>query len=111
MMADLSRVVLDTNVLVAAAYNATSASRRIVEACLNGERTVVVSPALRREYDSILACAVRGPSYLESQSGDEHQRCWRRRTLPSGDWGRHDEQGRETASDDRPAFPRQTPAA
>jgi putative PIN family toxin of toxin-antitoxin system len=59
------RVVLDTNVLVAAVYNAASASRRIVEACLHGELTAVVSPALRREYEFILARAARGRPYLE----------------------------------------------
>ena len=33
-MASVTRVVLDTNVLVAAAYNPQSASRHVVEACL-----------------------------------------------------------------------------
>lgn len=59
-----SRVVLDTNVLIAAAYNPDSASRRIVEACLKGERTAILSPALRREYERILTRAARGQSYL-----------------------------------------------
>jgi putative PIN family toxin of toxin-antitoxin system len=59
------RVVLDTNVLVAAAYNPGSASRRIVEACLGGQLTPVVSPALRREYEFILARAIRGRPDLE----------------------------------------------
>jgi uncharacterized protein len=57
------RVVLDTNLLVAAAYNPGSASRRVVEACLCGELTAVLSPALRREYELILARAVRGQRY------------------------------------------------
>jgi putative PIN family toxin of toxin-antitoxin system len=61
----LNRVVLDTNVLVAAAYNPDSASRRVVEACLRGELTAVLSPALRREYEFILARAVRRQPYLE----------------------------------------------
>jgi putative PIN family toxin of toxin-antitoxin system len=60
-----SRVVLDTNVLVAAAYNPGSASRRVVEACLAGERTAVLSPALRREYEFILSRAARGQPYRE----------------------------------------------
>jgi predicted nucleic acid-binding protein len=47
----ITRIVLDTNVLVAAAYNAGSDSRRIAEACLHGELTAVLSPALRREYE------------------------------------------------------------
>jgi putative PIN family toxin of toxin-antitoxin system len=57
--------VLDTNVLVAAAYNPGSASRRVVEACLAGELTAVLSPALLREYDFILARAARGRPYVE----------------------------------------------
>ena len=47
-MASVTRVVLDTNVLVAAAYNPRSASRRVVEACLGGELTPVLSRARRR---------------------------------------------------------------
>jgi predicted nucleic acid-binding protein len=52
--------VLDTNVLVGSAYAGRSASRRIVDACLRGELVAVVSAALRREYELILARAVRG---------------------------------------------------
>ena len=40
-----TRVVLDTNVLVAAAYNSASASRRIVETCLDGQLTPALGPA------------------------------------------------------------------
>jgi putative PIN family toxin of toxin-antitoxin system len=58
-----SRVVLDTNVLVAAAYNPDSRSRKIVEACLKGERTAILSSALRSEYERILPRAVRGHPY------------------------------------------------
>jgi putative PIN family toxin of toxin-antitoxin system len=64
-MTAAKRVVLDTNVLVAAAYNPRSASRRVVEACLEGALTPVLSPALRREYELILARAARGRPYLE----------------------------------------------
>jgi len=64
-MPTVTRVVLDTNVLVAAAYNARSASRRVVEACLGGEMTPVLSGALRREYEFILGRAARGRPYLE----------------------------------------------
>jgi putative PIN family toxin of toxin-antitoxin system len=64
-MADVRRVVQDTNVLVAAAYNPRSASRHVIEACLGGELTPVLSPALRREYEFILARAARGRPYLE----------------------------------------------
>jgi len=64
-MVTATRVVLDTNVLVAAAYNPASASRRLVEACLDGELTPVLSPALRREYEFILDRAARGRPYLD----------------------------------------------
>ena len=64
-MAAVRRVVLDTNVLVAAAYDPRSASRRVVEACLAGELTPVLSSALRREYEFILARAARSRPYLE----------------------------------------------
>jgi putative PIN family toxin of toxin-antitoxin system len=64
-MVAVRRVVLDTNVLVAAAYNPRSASRHVVEACLGGELTPVVSHALRHEYEFILARAARGRAYLE----------------------------------------------
>ena len=59
----MTRAVLDTNVLVAAAYNPASASRQLVEACLRGELTAVLSEALRREYKLIITRAVRGNSY------------------------------------------------
>ena len=61
----MRRVVLDTNVLVASAYNAESASRRIVEACRRGDLVLVVSPAIRREYDRILPRAIRRPGARE----------------------------------------------
>jgi len=59
----MHRIVLDTNVLVAAAYAEHSASRRIVEAALRGEITAVASPAVKAEYEFILARAVRQPHY------------------------------------------------
>jgi predicted nucleic acid-binding protein len=64
-MAAVRRVVLDTDVLVAAAYNPRSASRHVIEACLGGELTPVLSPALRREYEFILARAAHRRPYLE----------------------------------------------
>ena len=60
------RVVLDTNVLVAAAYAPSSASRRIVEACLRDELTAIVSAETVREHRYILERAVRSGAYLES---------------------------------------------
>ena len=53
------RIVIDTNVLVGSTYAPRSASRRIVEACLDGTLTMVVSDAVRREYEHILEKAVR----------------------------------------------------
>lgn len=59
----MPRVVLDTDSLVAAAYAAASASRRILEACLRREVQAVLSPALRREYRYIVSRAVRGRNF------------------------------------------------
>ena len=61
------RVVLDTNVLIAAAWNKGSASRRIVDACLDGKTLhAVSSPALRREYEFIVKRAARKSKYRKS---------------------------------------------
>jgi putative PIN family toxin of toxin-antitoxin system len=57
------RVVLDTNVLVAAAYAPASASRRIVDACVGGDLVAVASPAIRAEYELIVRRAVRVEGY------------------------------------------------
>jgi putative PIN family toxin of toxin-antitoxin system len=59
------RIVLDTNVLVAAAYAPRSASRRIVDACLDGDLVAVASRAITREYERILARAVRVAEYQD----------------------------------------------
>ena len=60
-------MVLDTNVLIAAAWNKGSASRRIVDACLKGKTLrAVSSPALRREYDFIINRAARKSKYRKS---------------------------------------------
>lgn len=59
------RVVLDTNVLVAAARASRSASRQIVVACLEARVGAVVSRDLQREYDLILSQALRGISYVK----------------------------------------------
>ena len=58
----MPRVVIDTNVFVAAAYNERSASRRILDAVACGELTLVVSPAVEREYRRILPRAIRSPA-------------------------------------------------
>ncbi len=57
------RIVLDTDCLVAAAYAAGSASRRVLGACLRGEVVALVSPDLQREYEHILNRAVRGRDF------------------------------------------------
>jgi putative PIN family toxin of toxin-antitoxin system len=59
------RVVLDTNVLVAAAYASASDSRSIVEACLRDELTAIVSAATVREHRYVLDRAIRSGAYLE----------------------------------------------
>jgi putative PIN family toxin of toxin-antitoxin system len=63
------RIVMDTNVLVAAAWAPSSASRQIVDAVLAGQIVAVVSAPILREYALILARAVRG-----SDSRDRIQR-------------------------------------
>lgn len=59
----MRRAVLDTNVLIGALYNPSSASARIASACRAGRLTMVVSPALRDEYEAILPRAVRVPGW------------------------------------------------
>ena len=59
------RVVIDTNVLVAAAYADNSASRRIVDAALRKRLTVLISSDVEREYQLILDRAVRRLDYLD----------------------------------------------
>jgi putative PIN family toxin of toxin-antitoxin system len=55
----MPRILIDTNVFVAAAYNRHSASREIVAAVERGELTLVVSPAIVQEYEQIIPKAVR----------------------------------------------------
>ena len=57
------RIVLDTNVLVAASYADRSASRRIVAACLAGRLVALISHELRHEYEFILGRAVRNETF------------------------------------------------
>ena len=57
------RLVLDTNVLIAAARSPKSASRKIIQACLKGRATSVISNALQREYGLLLHRALRNISY------------------------------------------------
>jgi uncharacterized protein len=59
----LHRLVLDTNVLVAAGYAPQSASRKIVESCLARRWTPLVSTAVRAEYERMLRQALRREEY------------------------------------------------
>jgi len=61
----MRRLVLDTNIFVAAAYNPDSASRKIVEDCRRGRLRILVSPALLREYERMLPRAIRDARQLE----------------------------------------------
>ena len=53
------RVVIDTNILIGAAYNEGSDSARVVERCRDGRLVAVVSAALVSEYRYIVPRAVR----------------------------------------------------
>ena len=61
----MPRIVLDTNVLIAAARAPASASRKIVEACLEGRVEAIVSEAVRKEYELIIKQALSGVPYVE----------------------------------------------
>jgi uncharacterized protein len=58
------RIVIDTNVFVASAYNRGSSSRRILDAVERGELQLIVSPDIQREYERIIPRAVRSPAEL-----------------------------------------------
>ena len=58
------RIVIDTNVLVAAAYNASSASRKIVGCVEAGTLKLIVSPDIVREYETVLPKAIRSEESL-----------------------------------------------
>lgn len=60
----MMRVLIDTNVLVAAAYNPGSASRKIVRAVGN-ELQLIVSPDILREYEAVLPKAIRAEATRE----------------------------------------------
>lgn len=62
----IPRVVLDTNVLLAAAYNPGSASARLVRLCVDGRLTMIVSPDLEREYELMLDRALHGNADREA---------------------------------------------
>ncbi|NIL97908.1 MAG: putative toxin-antitoxin system toxin component, PIN family [Planctomycetales bacterium] len=58
-------IVLDTNVLIAAARAPRSASRKIVTACLAGQAVAAVSQAVRGEYQLIVRQALSRVPYCE----------------------------------------------
>ena len=53
------RLVLDTNVFVAAAYKPESSSRQLLDAVAEGRATLLVSPSVFGEYRAVLPQAVR----------------------------------------------------
>lgn len=59
------RIVIDTNVFVAAAYNPRSSSRKIVNAVWEKQLRLVVSPAIIREYKMVLPKAIRSDDARE----------------------------------------------
>lgn len=61
----MKKIVVDTNILVASAYAPESASRRIVQKCLDGTLKAVLSAALKKEYDRILPRAIHTKSFQE----------------------------------------------
>lgn len=63
------RVVLDTNVFVAAYFNRRSASARILDLCSKNECELVISTRLRREVDSILKNIRVNGEFLERVRG------------------------------------------
>ncbi len=61
------RIVLDTDVMVAAMRSATGASRRLLLAGVDGRVILLVSPALLLEYESVL----KRPEHLAAARADE----------------------------------------
>jgi putative PIN family toxin of toxin-antitoxin system len=53
------RILVDTNVFVASAYNEGSASAKIVNAVRQKKFQLVVSPAIMQEYEAVLSRAIR----------------------------------------------------
>ena len=62
---DGPRVVLDTNLFVAAFWNPRSASARVLEACEEDRLHVLISPAVRREVFRILRNARTSSEHQE----------------------------------------------
>lgn len=64
------RLVLDTNVFVAAAYKPESSSRRLLDAVTAGRATLLVSRPVFGEYREVLPAAVR------SAKAEQQVRAW-----------------------------------
>lgn len=60
----MRRIVIDTNVFVASAWNRASASHRIVDAVERGEFELILSPDIQREYDRIIPRAISMPGQI-----------------------------------------------
>lgn len=60
----MKRIIVDTNVFVGAAYNASSASRKILDACEAGEYQLVITHQIRREYERMFPRAIRNQEHL-----------------------------------------------
>ncbi|QDU61466.1 hypothetical protein Pan216_23260 [Planctomycetes bacterium Pan216] len=58
------RLLLDTNILIASAYASSSASRWIVDGCLEGRFQAVMTLAVQREYERIGHAALKRPEQL-----------------------------------------------
>lgn len=65
-----ARLVLDTNVFVAAAYKPDSSSRRLLDAVVAGRAILLISPPVFAEYRHVLPNAVR------SANAEEQVRDW-----------------------------------
>ena len=88
------RLVLDTNVFVAAAYKPESSSRRLLDAVEEGRATLLVSPPVFGEYRKVLPQAVRSPD------AEKRIREWIARA-EAVEAGRGERVVREDASDDK----------
>ncbi len=61
----LTRIVLDTNLIIAGRYNPESASRKIIELCIEGRFLPVFSEKTRRENMHILEKVKPSAEYLQ----------------------------------------------
>jgi len=76
---NLIRIVLDTNVFVAAYWAETSASARLIKACIDGFAQAQYTPEIRREVEYVLNQIRVSQAYL-----DHMQRFWESAVEVSG---------------------------